>query len=175
MTFRVELMPWRGYDNPSLPAGVWLAGGQVTGDATGGFNSAQFLFNLANEEASARQWNLEQFQVRNGGTAIGDIEEGQMRINNMGQFTIDRALFLRTYHFRLPVGQFDSSTPVNVMSQPIFLGSLNLPGGTANIEFAIPNTNGGSISAVAWGYMWEPRSLMAEGGLQRPVGSLFGW
>jgi len=58
---------------------------------------------------------------------------------------------------------------------PLFLGSVApVASLAATIEVGADNIDATSFTVTIQGYIWEPRSIQAPGGLRRPVDSLYG-
>jgi len=55
----------------------------------------------------------------------------------------------------------------------MFLGRQLLLGQRARVEVGTPNINTSLMTLTAQGYMWSPRSVLAEGGPARPPMSLY--
>jgi len=172
-TFRIETLPWRGYDDPGLPAGAWVAQANLDSDMSGGNNTIQFLFQLSADPLSSRLYNLEQWTIGAGATTDTTC---RMQITNMGHLSTDRPLGSRSFAIPLlaspPAAGIDSAA--QPLRRPIFLGAPSAAGNTAQIEFIIDNVSGLSQNVSVYGYIWEPRSILAAGGLRRPVEGLFG-
>jgi len=169
----IHIRPWRGYDDPGLPVGMWFAQGAVTGDASGGDMIVFFQFKGEGEAVSGRFFNLEQFNIFHSAIATKDAH---MVINNFETLG-PVGLVNRQFRMRLQ----DNDNGVSAMDNayylplPIFLGSVApVASLSADLEFGIDNVDLTSFVATAQGYIWEPRSIQAPGGLRRPVDSLYG-
>jgi len=58
---------------------------------------------------------------------------------------------------------------------PLFLGgAAPVPALAAQVEVGTNNVNMATLLVTIQGYIWEPRSVQAEGGLRRPIDSLYG-
>ena len=170
--FRVEQLPFRGYDDPSLPSGAWVAHGLASGDGTGGNLEVGLLLQLSGDPLSSRLYNLEQVRAHDG---AGVAQNGLMFIQNLGHLTANRPLPGRFYAFEMVLGPPGAAaTAFNVLNRPIFLGAPSAAGDVAALVFRILNAAGQALVITAYGYIWEPRSILAPGGLQRPVNGLWG-
>ncbi len=169
----ISIRPWRGYDDPGLPVGMYFAQNSVVGDATAGDMSIFFEFKGEGEPVSGRFFNVEQINAfhSNQSSRAGHI------VANNWETIGPVGLVNRQWKFQL----VDNANDVAAMSDtlyfplPLFLGSVaplaslaaDLEVGTANIDLA-------SLTVTIQGYIWEPRSIQAPGGLRRPVDSLYG-
>lgn len=170
---RVLQRIWRGYDDPGLPVGMWVSSTSVLGDASGGNISIEVIFRGANQAVTGRFYNIEQIAVvKTGMAASGGIqylnfeEPGPTGLVNFeDRLRLDPA-----------VGQFGQAlTPSNSVRLPVFLGSTQaVPGIATVVAISFLNAIGETLAARLQGYIWEARSVMAEGGLRRPLDSLYG-
>lgn len=164
---------WRGYDDPSLPVGMWVGQIALTGDATGGTETLLLEFDPQENvnTKSGRFFNLEAFEIQSSSAGA----PGQLLIINFSQL-IDGAAVNRSWTAQsLSNEAGDSALPLeSQLKRPIFLGTPLLAGTTASIRWIQNNADTETVVMYAEGYIWEGRSVMAEGGLQRPVQSLYG-
>lgn len=169
----ISIRPWRGYDDPGLPVGMYFAQNAVTGDASGGDMIVFFDYKGEGEPVSGRFFNIEQINVFHSTIAT---KEGHLVANNWE--TIGPVgLVNRQWGFRLINNDNDISTMDNVkyLPLPLFLGSVApVASLAATVEVGVNNIDLSSLVATIQGYIWEPRAIMAEGGLRRPVDSLYG-
>jgi len=169
---QIAIRPWRGYDDPGLPVGMYFAQNAVTGDASGGDMLILFQFKGEAEPVSGRFFNLEQINIFH---SVATNKAGHMVLNNFETLG-PVGLVNRQYHFTLDNNANDVAalsafgTPL-----PIFMGSVApVASLAADLEIGIANVDLSSLVATIQGYIWEPRSVQAEGGLRRPVDSLYG-
>lgn len=169
----ISIRPWRGYDDPGLPVGMWFAQNAVVGDASAGDMIVIFIFKGEAEPISGRFFNVEQFNAVHSSSTS---KLGHIIANNwetIGPF----GLIDRQWRF----GMASNANDVSALDErihfplPLFLGSAapiaDLP---AQIEVGIDNVDLTSLVVTMQGYIWEPRSIQAPGGLRRPVDSLYG-
>jgi len=169
----ISRRPWRGYDDPGLPVGMYFAQNAVTGDASGGDMIIFFDFKGEGEPVSGFFFNIEQVNVFH---SDANFKIGHMVANNWE--TIGPVgLVNRKWRYELE-SDADGTTTLSDQTYvplPIFLGSVApVASLAATIEFGVDNVNITSLVATIQGYIWEPRSVQAEGGLRRPVDSLYG-
>jgi len=174
-TASVRQRIWRGYDDPGLPTGMWVGHLAQAGDASGGTLRIIFEFKQEADPVSARFFNLEQMTVHQTGTAVN--------INSaLAAQNFDRAgntqIPAMEWVFELHENSRVSSIAANFRELPqfpIFLGQLSLDSADATLLLVqTGNVDGSTLFATVQGYIWEPRSTQAPGGLRRPVDSLFG-
>lgn len=166
---------WSGSDRPQLPAGIWWGSGTQVGDASGGQLRIRFEFSAEGDPASGDIYSLEQMS---GFISIITQTKGWMSTIGMapqaGSSLFDR-LWAILYDSTAPTlaqASMSDDTPL----LPILIGTLR--GGVDDIgalEFGVDNpTATDSLSVTAMGYRWTSRSVLAEGGPQRPSNSIFG-
>ncbi len=169
----IQRRPWRGYDDPGLPVGMYFAQTAVTGDASAGDMITFFFFHEEGDPVSGWFYNLEQINIFHSAIAT---KGGHIVLNNFETLG-PVGLVNRQYRFRL----IDNANNVSAMNEevyfplPMFLGSVApVPDISASIEVGINNVDLTSLVVTIQGYIWEPRSIFAEGGLRRPFDSLYG-
>lgn len=168
--FPVIQRPWKGYTDRGLPVGMWVAQGTVTGDASAGQQGIFFVFKGEGEPLGARFYNIEQVEVH---STQANLDNAGMSLNNfdiIGQ----TGLVNRLLHVSL---ESDAITNTGIISGdlrlPIFLGRPQLVDLEAQVEVRTINTLNETLFATIQGYIWEPRSLLEDGGLRRPLDSLY--
>jgi len=165
---------WRGYDDPGLPVGMYISQQSVTGDLSGGNMRINHTFALSQRPTSPRYYNIEQLEVHV--TSELGATSGFLIIRNFELVSpsglIDRQLrFVLTSNNRT-VSALDFSEAPRL---PIFLGITSVvPVISSEVEVGIDNIDGETLFSTIQGYIWGPRSMMAPGGLRRPVDSLYG-
>lgn len=170
----IKQRQWRGYDDPGLPVGMYWSADSVVGDATGGFQTVQFIFRAEANPLTGRFFNIEQYVVNKGGSD----QSGVMKVSNFesvspsGLINFERQIRLVANS----PGDFDLSlSPDLSFSTPIFLGSPDaLKDLEAQVNFRFVNVDTEQLVVSIQGYIWEARSVMSEGGLRRPADSLYG-
>jgi len=169
----IAIRPWRGYDDPGLPVGMWYAQNAVTGNASGGDMLILFEFKGEAEPVSGRFYNLEQLNVFH---SDNNTKTGHVALNNWE--TIGPVgLVNRQWKIELA----DNANGVSAMNDvmylplPLFFGSVApVAELAASLEVGVNNVDLTSLVATVQGYIWEPRSIQAPGGLRRPIDSLYG-
>jgi len=164
--------PWRGYDDPGLPAGMWVAQGTIIGDGSGGFTQVSFNFHTALTPLSGRFFNLEQLEVHKNNDAAQLL--GLTLVNfDLAPIGVPNRVI------QLSLSPTDSQTDAAALDNvavdlPLFLGRTITPGLATQLIISGVNVNAVSLNAMGQGYIWEPRSIQAPGGLRRPLDSLYG-
>jgi len=164
--------PWRGYDDPGLPSGMWVAQGTIIGDATGGFTQVSFNFHIAGAPLSARFYNLEQLEVHKNNDAA------QLMGLTLVNFDV-APIGVPNRVIQLSLSPTDVQTDAAALDNvavdlPLFLGRTITAGLATQLIVSGVNVDAVSLNAMAQGYTWEQRSVQAPGGLRRPTDSLYG-
>ncbi len=177
LTLPIQHRPFRGYDDPGLPSGIWIVLGSVLGDATGGFLNLDLVFKDGSRAVpeSSQLYNLEQLYVFS--TLDSDHVIAMIPANwdedtpgSTGAISTVISLLLST-----PVllsGSAGLGRDINGM-HPLFLGQVRKNATNTIIRFSMSNT-AVSLAVKAEGYFWGPEALNAPGGPRRPVDSLYG-
>ena len=179
-TTNVHPVGWRGSDDPASPEGVWYSSGTVVGDASGGLVLLRTNFKEEGELLSGDIWNIEQLDV-----FIGDetLTAAFWRIVGMAPVTgsshVDRIGGIALTAAGSALGQAAAAGGRGGFGQlklPMMLGTVR--GTQEDVAcFDIGRNNigvGAALSVTMMGYRWGPRSILAPGGPQRPVNSVFG-
>jgi len=173
VTFRVETRPWRGYDDPSLPAGSWFAEGSAPGDGTGGALTVDLLFKFSGQALNGNLFNLEAMSI----FAIpGTVTSCVVSTARLDFLSPSRPAAGKLFVVPLLLGLTGagSASGLQELNSPVFLGAAVEAANTAALRFQTDNGVGSLLNINAGGYFWEPRSLLAPGGLNRPPNGLYG-
>lgn len=169
----VQQRPWRGYDDPGLPVGMYISQGLVTGDASGGNMILIYNFRLEGDAASGRFYNLEQMNLFHSGTTA--LTVGMVATN--WDIVGEQGLLNRQWRSRL-MENTNSVSPIlasEALALPLFLGITSpVASLAAQLELSVDNVDLTTLVGTIQGYIWEPRSVLSEGGLRRPMDSLYG-
>lgn len=172
-SFTVTPRMWRGWNDPGLPVGAYIASGTVTGDASAGSQIIFFDFAIEGEPVSGRFYNIEQVSAHHSDNSD---RGGSMRATNwesVGPTGLADRLWATLYR-----ANAISDAPLSFEQfpqLPIFLGQPQpVPDLNSSVSFEILNTLNRVLFAQIQGYIWEPRSVMVNGGLRRPVEALYG-
>jgi len=168
----VTQRPWQGYSDPGLPVGMWVSQGTVLGDASGGNQSVIMRFKEEGDPLGARFYNIEQMEVHST-RQVGALRAGLL-IENFDIIS-STGLVNRQIHIAMQTdGITDSAMISGNMKVPIFMGRPTLVGVSSQLTARTLNTLNETWFFTAQGYIWEPRSLLVDGGLRRPLDSLYG-
>jgi len=169
----VESRRYSGWEDPRYPIGFWQASLQVTGDGTGGFLAIDLIFQQANGGArvNSQMYSVERFAA-SGSEATNRVV--QLRSSNMGgpaptSFQQRYALLLEDAGATIG----SASRPDSQAICPWFLGSQRLAGITTGISLLTANIDTITFEFEAEGYRWSPRSVLVDGGPQRPPTGLY--
>jgi len=165
---------WRGYDDPGLPVGAYIGNNVLIGDVTGGLNQIDFIFKREFAPADGRFYNIEQLNVFH---TIATFVNGGLEVRNfetLGPFLIGarewRFDLLDNGNANATISSYVAGIPL-----PLFIGQTSrLQSLDSVVSFTVPNINVVVHSVTIQGYIWEPRSILAPGGLRRPLDSLYG-
>jgi len=152
---------------------MWFAQNSVTGDASGGDMLVLFEFKGEGNPVSGRFFNLEQLNVFSSDITS---QSGHYVFNNFETLG-PVGLVNRQYRFVLidNANGFSALDGSEMVQFPIFMGSAApVASLSADLEVGVDNIDLSSLVVTAQGYIWEPRSIQAEGGLRRPMDSLYG-
>jgi len=169
----ISIRPWRGYDDPGLPVGMWYAQNAVTGDGSGGDMTVIFEFKGEAEPVSGRFFNIEQMEAHHSGLVTKVCAVQATNWETIGPV----GLVNRQWRFEVENNSNNVSAINNQIyfPLPLFLGSVApIASLAAQIEVSTDNVTVTSFVVTIQGYIWEPRSVQAEGGLRRPIDSLYG-
>lgn len=166
---------------PGLPAGVWLAGKEEEGDASGGLWTAQHIFeNVSNNLGDSNYYNLEQIMVStnqfstntNGEVRVTGMDPGTQNAPNLQPIDCSYGFELITSDLGLNTASIDAMKGF----APIWIGTFkgfDTEFGDVIVRLANP-TGIGLISVKLQGYWWTPDAINAGGGMRRPPGAIYG-
>ena len=177
----IHVMPWRGYDDPTLPEAIWWGSAVVVGDASGGTMNARLCFKNEGDPVSGNIWNLEEFNAfLNDQTLSSMFMKTVGLAPTKGAAFVDRQYALETFSTGSANGQAvlrgGRGGSEGMLKLPTMLGTVRgVADDIAVLTFGRNNEGAAtSLAVTAFGYQWGPRSMMAEGGPQRPPQSVFG-
>lgn len=173
--FDAPIVPrmWRGYDDPGLPVGMYIAHFAIIGDGTGGTMQINFPFKEEDAPASGRFYNIEQISafitVAQATPLAGFIRI--VSFEALGPFIIGD----RQYRFDFQTSLPASSAGFGFPPLPLFLGQTSrLANLFSHLQIGCANINLSALGVDIQGYIWEARSILSEGGLRRPADALHG-
>jgi len=163
----IESRRYSGWIDPRYPIGYWQASLSATGDATGGVLAIDLVFQGALAGSlNSQMYSVERFTVRSNNGADRDVE---LKAVNMGGPANQG--FVHAYTLALAgVSGPGTSAPLTTAMAiiPWFLGSQRTAGITASLSMVVDNLNAVVFDFEAEGYRWSARSVLVDGGPQRP-------
>jgi len=171
---RIDIRPWRGYDNPSYPAGQWIGENDLEGDVSGGFLDIQFLLQQASLPLSARLFSVENVLLHVTEETANVWMVGTFQMDNLGPA---RPLNPKYWGGNLTplVGAGLSFMEADRTTHPVFIGRARGGGFASGVELYIQNPGAGNfLRGRIQGFYWEPDALLAPDGLRRPADALWG-
>lgn len=169
----ITLRRWQGSLDPALPIGAWMIAINGTGDASGGDQSIEIAFaTSAVTTLNSNIYSLEQISI--------DQSQAGDDIALLNASNLDREIGLAMDH-RWAVellgtqGGLGAVRPRDLRAMiGIFLGAQRVIGINASLSIIIDNVLGNVLRAHAQGYYWSPRSILVDGGPQRPPRAMYG-
>ena len=173
LQINVESRRYSGYVDPRYPIGYWQGALSLVGNATGGLIGLDLVF-----------------QQANGGQLLNSQMYSVERVSATHSDGTNRAYTLSALNMGGPANLgFQHSYVVEVRSRsggvlcsldgrfltmiPIFLGSQRSAGTTASLSLVGANVDLLTVRFEAEGYRWSPRSVLVDGGPQRPPTGLY--
>jgi len=173
-SFTIQQRLWRGWSDPGLPVGAYIGATTVTGDASGGTERIDFDFAGEGEPVSGRYYNVEMMTSHHTDavTTVGSL----VAVN--WEAVGPTGLADRRWPLAW-VSDGDSNSELSQLNSilvfPFFLGKPQaVPALSTTLSFRQDNVLNRVMFATIQGYIWEPRSNLVEGGLRRPVESVYG-
>jgi len=170
---RVDVRPYSGYEDPSLPIASWIAQAGVVGNASGGQLNVDFPFQRDGDAQISELFNLEQISFDTTEQVARNFLIETINMDNLAQ---NRPGSTQFWQFTIEAVPGTGVSVLEGLSQqlPLWLGAPNRDEGDAGLRVRIQNIDLLLYAMTLQGYMWGPRSMLAPGGPQRPVNSLFG-
>lgn len=167
----VIIRPFSGFRDPSLPTGYWVGNGTVTGDGSGGTMAVDLRFQFTDGPRMSSFFSLEQFYV----TSTDNVAQN-VRLSTFNMDRLSPSL-LPNPRWSVPLLPTDvnidnASSEVNGRLG-IFLGSPSNAEVTSIIQAIANEVSATLLTLGAQGYVWGPRAILTEGGLQRPAQGLY--
>ncbi len=169
----VESRRFSGWLDPRYPIGYWQAALSLPGDATGGAIGIDLLFQQANgvPRLNSQMYSVERIAIR-----TSDNVDRVMRVSSLNMGGPSNLGFTPQYAVlvdRITGGTSAGLRPEALQLLPWFLGSQRNAGITASLSLLSDNTDGIIFTFEAEGYRWSPRSVLVDGGPQRPPTGLY--
>lgn len=168
---QVSTRLYSGYLDPRYPMGTWFGNFAVTGNATGGTLTIHHQFMAFDQPAVASiLYSLEQLSILS--TASG-TQQYRVRTFNMDRHpagALSNAFRVQSRADQSGGSSLDTS---ELLPVPLFLGAPAMQGTTASIALTTANVDVIVITMSVQGYFWGSRSILVDGGLQRPPFGLY--
>jgi len=168
----VESRRYSGWLDPRYPIGFWQAALAVTGDASGGRIAIDLVF----QDALTSRLNSQMYSVERFGIRTDDEVNRDMQISaiNMGGPT-NRGF---DHSYAVEVLAIGGTGRAAVRAEmlgltPWFLGSQRTPAITASLSLVADNVDTIQYTFEAEGYRWSARSVVVDGGPQRPPTGIY--
>jgi len=163
----VESRRYSGWVDPRYPIGYWQAALALTGDASGGSLGIDLVFQLATSPGL----NSQLYSVERFGITIGDDSNRVVRLAAVNMSGPSNEGF--SHEYAIDTNTFTNITGVAVRGGeltmlPWFLGSQRIAGTTASLSLGTQNKDAVVFKLEAEGYRWGARSVLVDGGPQRP-------
>lgn len=169
----VESRRYSGWIDRRYPIGYWVAALQVIGDATGGTLEIRLLFQTANGPA---RLNSQMYSVERLSITAAENAARVARVVAVNMAGPSNVAFAPQYSLQMDVqsGTLQSAVRGDQFSfLPWFLGSQRDPGITTSLSMILLNRDAISFRFEAEGYRWSARSVLVDGGPQRPPTGLY--
>jgi len=164
---------FNGYSDPRYPEGYWMGAVSVLGDGSGGLAVTTLHLQPGSTSLSSRIFSLEALSHFNNSTtdALAALET----VNLGGPTNVLSIGFRRIMALEVTaVPVFGSAIrPRDLDLLPLFLGSQLVATTTAQVALSTPNVTGITYNLEAEGYWWGSRSVLQQGGPQRPPTGIY--
>jgi len=163
----VESRRYSGWADPRYPEGYWQASLNGTGDATGGILAIDLVF----QEATAVALNSQMYSVERIAIVSFDTTSREVRVFTVNMGGPSNQGFTQQYTVSVVAETAMSRGAIHgdqLTFLPWFLGSQRLAAITASLSIFLPNVDGLIVAFEAEGYRWGARSVLVDGGPQRP-------
>jgi len=169
----VRYQRFSGYADPRYPEGYWFGVRDGIGDGSAGTLQLQLVFTPATQLGrNTRIYSVEQVSYR---TSAGVATTVELLTENMGRAILGVDDDHRIAILVVPSGiGVDSAVRGDQLGfLPLFLGSQRNVGTASTYTSSNGNTTGITETFSAQGYWWGPRSVLVDGGPQRPPSGLY--
>jgi len=168
----VESRRYSGWLDPRYPIGYWQGVLAVTGNLSGGQIGIDLLFQTAFPALkNSQMYSVERFAITSTENADRVVRLDVVNMGGPGTgFTQRYAIQLLSTEGVSGATQGDAAA-MNLV--PWFLGSQGIAGTSASLSLLTLNIDGVTFTLEAEGYRWSARSVLADGGPQRPPTGLY--
>jgi len=170
----VESRRYSGWRDPRYPIAYWQGALAVTGNASGGLLGVDLVFQQANGPArlNSQMYSVERFSIKTSEQVSRTVRVAAINMggpSNLGfshSYSIELVTESNFVQANVAANQFGML--------PLFLGSQRGAGVTASLSLVGANTDTVVYTFEAEGYRWDARSVLADGGPQRPPTGPYG-
>ncbi len=169
----VESRRYSGWIDPRYPIGYWQAALTVTGDASGGLLAIDLVF----QGATALLLNSQMYSVERVGVTASNNVARVVSLAAVNMAGPANQGFLNQYAIAMSPHTHGGGSAINgdqLTFLPWFLGSQRTPAITASLSMITTNTDLIVFTFEAEGYRWASRSVLVDGGPQRPPTGPYG-
>ena len=170
----VVLRRFNGFSDPRMPIGFWAGQGIVTGTATGGSSFINFILAPAQANRLSLMFSLEQLTCK---TSDVTATSAVLDVAGCDEMSTRFSVIRPEVAFVLEAVADPSFATIRADMLPglrgIWLGEQIDPTIGMSMNVGTPNINLEVFSARAQGYVWNPRSVLADGGPGRPPTGLY--
>ncbi len=169
----VEGRRYSGWLDPRYPIGYWQAAKSLLGDASGGTLAIDLLFQTANgpERLNSQMYSVERFSTTGSTPSGRDMIIKAVNMGGPANQGFKQEYFVNTDGLVATNGSALLARDIVIV--PWFLGSQRIAGTVASLSIIVANPDGVTIDFEAEGYVWSPRSVLVDGGPQRPPTGLY--
>lgn len=163
----VENRRYSGWTDPRYPIGYWQAALVLIGDASGGALGIDLVF----QGALAPFLNSQMYSVERFSIGTSDSVDRAMIIHAVNMSGPSNEGFAHEYSVlveNVPGAPGTAVEPDSQIIVPWFLGSQRTVGITSSLSLRSDNVDLVSFRLEAEGYRWSARSVLVDGGPQRP-------
>ncbi len=162
-----------GWLDPRYPQGFWLGTVTVLGDASGGTLTASLIF----AEATQANLNSSMFSLEELGVSslVGADRDVRISTDNLGRDGPGAIVHRMQVEMGVIGGIGDTAMKTDTLRLPIYLGAMRIIGVQTRLICGLNNGGVGlDVRFEAQGYWWGSRSVLVDGGPQRPPTGLYG-
>ncbi len=168
----VESRRYSGWTDPRYPIGYWQASLTLVGDASGGLFSIDLLFQPAFPAfLNSQMYSVERFGISSNEDADRVVRLAAINMNGPANQPAGHAYAISLLTSSSVASGGATGSALNLV--PWFLGSQRQAGTSASLSLITLNSDLISFTLDAEGYRWSPRSVLVDGGPQRPPTGLY--
>lgn len=163
---------FQGYADPRFPIGQWSRQEVVTGTGDGGDITLNFVFHHPSAGINPNLYSLERFFAVDTSGSAGVL--GLRTINMDEPGAGDTGLWAVALEMLVTEGGYQAVRPSDISGLVgTFLGRTSNQAATSSLTVEHDNVLGNILTVGVGGFVWDTRSVMADGGPCRPIPSLY--